>query len=99
MMNFNFTLLVLIAIAISVVIILVLFLWLMGVDALALPGLGIIVATPLLLCLLIICESRCGGGRRCCRAIQNTGSDNLLCALNKRARASSPYRSSWKALV
>jgi hypothetical protein len=46
----------LLAAAILVPLILVLGFWLKGANSIALPGLGIIIATPLLLTLLVIAE-------------------------------------------
>ena len=56
MMNLIFGLLVLIAIFISIVIIGLLILWLKGSYSIALPGFGIILATPLFIMLLMIIE-------------------------------------------
>ena len=56
MWNFIFASLVLIAAFLSLLIIGALFMWLRGVSAIALPGLGIILATPFLIILLIIIE-------------------------------------------
>jgi hypothetical protein len=56
MSNFGLILLVLIAAVVLVAIIGVLGFWMKGVGSIALPGLGIIVATPLLLILLCIVE-------------------------------------------
>lgn len=56
MLNLLLILLILIAIAVLIAIIGVLGLWMRGADSIAFPGLGIIVATPLLLILLSIVE-------------------------------------------
>lgn len=56
MMNLIFNLLVLTGIFISILIIIALFGWLKGTDAIALPGFGILLATPLFITLLIIAE-------------------------------------------
>ena len=56
MVNVALGLLILLAVILLVAIIGVLGLWLKGVDAIAFPGLGIIVATPFMLAFLIIVE-------------------------------------------
>ncbi len=56
MSNLVLVLLILIAAVILVAIIGVLGFWMKGADSIALPGLGIIVPTPLLLILLIVVE-------------------------------------------
>ncbi|MDQ3668151.1 MAG: hypothetical protein M3410_16575 [Acidobacteriota bacterium] len=56
MSNIVLILLILITAIILVAIIGVLGFWMKGADSIALPGLGIIVATPLLLILLIVVE-------------------------------------------
>ena len=56
MANLIFTLLVLAAVVISLLITGVLLLWLRGVDTLAFPGLGLLVATPLLVVLLTLLQ-------------------------------------------
>lgn len=56
MINLIFTLLVISAIVISLLIIGFLILWLKGVDSLAFPGLGLIVATPFFPVLLTILQ-------------------------------------------
>ena len=57
--NLALGLLILLAVILLVAIIGVLGLWMKGVDAIAFPGLGIIVATGLMLGLLIIIEVAC----------------------------------------
>jgi hypothetical protein len=54
--NLIFTLLVLAAVVISLLTIGVLLLWLWGVDTLAFPGLGLLVATPLFAVLLTLLQ-------------------------------------------
>ena len=56
MSNLVLALLIIIAAVILVAIIGVLGVWMKGADSIALPGLGLIVATPLLLILLIVGE-------------------------------------------
>ena len=56
MINLLFTLLVVIAIFISILFIGTLIGWWKGANAIVLPGLGIILATPLMLILLLIIE-------------------------------------------
>lgn len=56
MWNFIFTSLVLIAAFLSLLIIGALLMWLRGMSAIVLPGLGIILGTPVLIVLLIIIE-------------------------------------------
>jgi hypothetical protein len=56
MANLVFTLLVLAAVVVCLLTIGVLLLWLWGVDTLAFPGLGILVATPLLVVLLALLQ-------------------------------------------
>lgn len=56
MANFIFTLLILMAVFISLLIMGSLFMWLKGSSSIAFPGLGIIVATPLVTILLIVIE-------------------------------------------
>ena len=56
MINLIFSLLVLSAIVISLLMIGFLILWLKGADALAFPGLGLIVSTPLFTILLMILQ-------------------------------------------
>ncbi len=55
-MNLLLTLLIIAAILTSVFTIGVLVLWWKGVNAIALPGMGLIVATPLMVLLLLIVE-------------------------------------------
>ncbi len=55
-MNLILTLLIIAAILTSVFTIGVLVLWWKGVNAIALPGMGLIVATPLMVLLLLIVE-------------------------------------------
>ncbi len=55
-MNALATLLALVAIGISALIVLLLVLWMKGADSIALPGLGLILATPLLILLLLVVE-------------------------------------------
>jgi hypothetical protein len=54
--NLVFTLLVLAAVVISLLTIGMLLLWLWGVDTLAFPGLGLLVATPLFVVLLTLLQ-------------------------------------------
>lgn len=56
MVNLIFTLLVLAAVVISLLTIGMLLLWLWGVDTLAFPGLGLLVATPLFVVLLTLLQ-------------------------------------------
>ena len=56
MANLLFTLLVLAAVVISLLTIGMLLLWLWGVDSLAFPGLGLLVATPLFVVLLTLLQ-------------------------------------------
>ena len=56
MSNLVLVLLIIIAAVILVAIIGLLGVWMKGADSIALPGLGIIIATPLLLILLIVVE-------------------------------------------
>ena len=56
MANLIFTLLVLAAVVISLLTIGMLLLWLWGVDTLAFPGLGLLVATPLFVVLLALLQ-------------------------------------------
>ncbi len=55
-MNLLFTLLIIAAILTSVLTIGVLVLWWKGVNAIVLPGMGLIVATPLMVLLLLLVE-------------------------------------------
>lgn len=55
-MNAISSLLTLVAILISVLTIVFLIMWWRGVDAIAFPGLGLIVATPIIIVLLLIVE-------------------------------------------
>ncbi len=55
-MNFISAFLALLAILNSVLVIGLLIMWLKGADSIAFPGLGIIVATPLIVLLLLILE-------------------------------------------
>ena len=56
MANLIFTLLILAAVVISLLTIGMLLLWLRGVDSLAFPGLGLLVATPLFVVLLTLLQ-------------------------------------------
>lgn len=56
MSNLVFVTFILIAVIVLVAIICMLGFWMRGVDVIALPGLGILVATPLLLILLFVVE-------------------------------------------
>ena len=56
MANLIFTVLVLAAVVISLLTIGMLLLWLWGVDTLAFPGLGLLVATPLFVVLLALLQ-------------------------------------------
>ena len=56
MLNLVLVLLILLATVVLVVIIGALGFWMKGADSIALPGLGIMIATPLLLPLLLVIE-------------------------------------------
>lgn len=57
MANLIFTLLVLAAAVMSLLTVGLLLAWLKGADALAFPGVGLIVATPLFILLLTACQA------------------------------------------